>query len=94
MWHDMMSDNSLHERGFDDQYSFNRLATSEIDAVGALHSKAFPLQRVQTDERVFWAAPNDTMRLMVLPSALFAGVHSVALFADACVLQVLAWHRR
>jgi hypothetical protein len=68
-----MSNNSLHASGMDDQLSFNRLAFSERQPDGGLVSKRFPLKRARGDGRVMMVGPDDTTRLMVLPSAVFAG---------------------
>jgi hypothetical protein len=97
-WADLMHHNDLHERGVDDQFSFNMLMTSEVRdgaaqsppapgvATGALQGasssalqlsgKQYPLRRDLSDKRVFLAAPGDSVKLMVLPSALFAGAHA------------------
>lgn len=59
----------------DDQMTFNTLMMSEQDpSAGALRKKHFPLARVEGDDRVFFAAPGDAVRLMVVPSPLFAGL--------------------
>jgi hypothetical protein len=78
-----MDNNELHERGVDDQFSFNVLMTSDFapDAGKALQNGTekliptrHPLRRVEGDPKVFYAAPGSQLKLMVLPSALFAGV--------------------
>eukprot|EP00892_Ulva_mutabilis_P008482 jgi/Ulvmu1/6005/UM026_0131.1 len=73
-WHDLMATESQRGSNKDDQMLFNALMMSERDpGTGALTPKQFPLKRVEADTRVFCAAPGDSVRLMVVPSALFAG---------------------
>ena len=85
-WGKYMDNNDLHERGVDDQFSFNALMTSdfrpgqrradeydnEVDVLRLVGAQQ-PLPRVEGDRRVFHAAPGGNLKLMVLPSALFAG---------------------
>lgn len=84
-----MDNNELHKRGVDDQFSFNALMTSdfrpghhpaiddeEIDVLRLVGSQQ-PLPRVESDQKVFYAAPGGSLKLMVLPSALFAGTRHV-----------------
>jgi hypothetical protein len=73
-----MDDNELHKRGVDDQFSFNELMTHGYNPHGLnstpkLVWASHPLQRVEGDSKVFYAAPGASLKLMVLPSALFAG---------------------
>lgn len=78
-----MDNNELHQRGVDDQFSFNQLVTSDFDprspkttdqTSNQLVTLSTPLKRVDGDPKVFYAAPGQSLKLMVLPSALFAGV--------------------
>lgn len=69
-WNEFMSRNELHVQGVDDQWSFNVLMTVRDEEH---RPKKYPLSRVPSDPRVFYAAPGDAVKLMVLPSALFAG---------------------
>ena len=70
-WNRYMEHNELHEQGVDDQLSFNTLMNSrDLNR----RTKSYPLRRVVNDSRVFYAAPNDAVKLMVLPSAVFAGM--------------------
>ena len=81
-WGEFMDNNELHERGIDDQASFNELMVSDFapgvsDAATypgkSLARLSFPLRRVEDDPKVFYVAPGARLKLMVLPSALFAG---------------------
>lgn len=81
-WSEYMDNNELHQQGVDDQFSFNALMTSDF-APGSLHTahdpisqlvrSRFPMNRVEWDPKVFYAAPGGSLKLLVLPSALFAG---------------------
>lgn len=83
-WAAFMNNNELHERGIDDQASFNELMTSDFgagdseiatdDQSQSLVRSSFPLRRVEEDPKVFYVAPGNKLKLMVLPSALFAGM--------------------
>ena len=78
-WQRYMSNNELHQSGLDDQFSFNQLAVADLAEDGTIVRKFKPMLRSDTDPRVLLAGPNDATRLMVLPSAIFAGA-------------ILLWH--
>jgi hypothetical protein len=69
------SQSTIESTHSDDQQTFNQLVTAEwVDTAEIeFKAKSFPLRRVEGDSRVMHAAPEDYLRLMVLPSALFAG---------------------
>jgi len=82
-WSAQMDQNELHAKGVDDQWSFNVLMTSEAEH----RPKRFPLRRSELDPRVLYTAPGDAVRLMVLPSAVFAGALSWRAAAHTLMLR-------